>query len=49
MTLDELPSLVFVEDQALLTQMVTGCLIDGRPLDGSSGSCAATERSAQCT
>ncbi|WP_236243510.1 PP2C family protein-serine/threonine phosphatase [Streptomyces sp. CC228A] len=34
MTLDELPSLVFVEDQALLTQMVTGCLIDGRPLDG---------------
>ncbi|WP_236244955.1 PP2C family protein-serine/threonine phosphatase [Streptomyces sp. CC210A] len=34
LTLDELPSLVFVEDQALLTQLVTGCLIDGRPLDG---------------
>ncbi|MCH0542977.1 SpoIIE family protein phosphatase [Streptomyces sp. MUM 203J] len=34
MTLDELPSLVFVEDQPLLTQMVTDCLIDGKPVDG---------------
>jgi serine phosphatase RsbU (regulator of sigma subunit)/PAS domain-containing protein len=34
MSLDELPSLVFPEDQALLTAMVTGCLVDGRPIDG---------------
>ncbi|MFB7275282.1 PP2C family protein-serine/threonine phosphatase [Streptomyces sp. NPDC056244] len=34
MTLDELPSLVFYDDQALLTALVTGCLIDGRPIDG---------------
>ncbi|MFI1016747.1 PP2C family protein-serine/threonine phosphatase [Streptomyces sp. NPDC020965] len=34
MTLDELPSVVFAEDQALLTTMVTGCLVDGRPIDG---------------
>ncbi|MET9803086.1 SpoIIE family protein phosphatase [Streptomyces sp. NPDC006368] len=34
MSLDELPSLVFAEDQALLTAMVTGCLIDGKPIDG---------------
>jgi hypothetical protein len=34
MTLDELPSLVFAEDRALLTSMVTGCLVDGRPVDG---------------
>ncbi|MEO3977938.1 SpoIIE family protein phosphatase [Streptomyces sp. CAU 1734] len=34
MTLDELPSVVFAEDQALLTAMVTGCLVDGRPIDG---------------
>ncbi|RST10887.1 phosphatase [Streptomyces sp. WAC05374] len=34
MTLDELPSMVFAEDQALLTAMVTGCLIDGKPIDG---------------
>lgn len=32
--LDELPDLVFPDDQALLTAMVTGCLIDGRPIDG---------------
>ncbi|WP_046495568.1 PP2C family protein-serine/threonine phosphatase [Streptomyces odonnellii] len=34
MTLDELPSLVFDDDRALLTALVTGCLIDGRPIDG---------------
>ncbi|MFC9430462.1 PP2C family protein-serine/threonine phosphatase [Streptomyces sp. NPDC056987] len=34
MTLDELPSLVFADDQSLLTGMVTDCLIDGRPIDG---------------
>ncbi|OON77986.1 PP2C family protein-serine/threonine phosphatase [Streptomyces tsukubensis] len=33
-TLDELPSLVLAEDQPALTAMVTGCLIDGRPIDG---------------
>ncbi|RDG38452.1 PP2C family protein-serine/threonine phosphatase [Streptomyces corynorhini] len=32
--LDELPSLVFAEDEALFTTMVTDCLIDGRPMDG---------------
>ncbi|MGW4032275.1 PP2C family protein-serine/threonine phosphatase [Streptomyces sp. NPDC004838] len=34
MTLDELPSVVHQEDQSLLTAMVTGCLVDGRPIDG---------------
>ncbi|MFF3753694.1 PP2C family protein-serine/threonine phosphatase [Streptomyces sp. NPDC002018] len=34
LSLDELPSFVFADDQALLTAMVTGCLIDGRPIDG---------------
>ncbi|MFJ2114563.1 PP2C family protein-serine/threonine phosphatase [Streptomyces sp. NPDC087850] len=34
MTLDELPSLVFAEDSALFTAMVTDCLIDGKPIDG---------------
>ncbi|MFH8405793.1 PP2C family protein-serine/threonine phosphatase [Streptomyces sp. NPDC018019] len=34
LTLDELPSLVFAEDQQLLTTMVTDCLVDGRPIDG---------------
>ncbi|MCA1221630.1 SpoIIE family protein phosphatase [Streptomyces sp. 8L] len=34
MSLDELPSLVFFEDRALLTTMVTACLVDGRPIDG---------------
>ncbi|QIQ06451.1 PP2C family protein-serine/threonine phosphatase [Streptomyces liangshanensis] len=34
LSLDELPSLLFPEDQALLTAMVTACLIDGRPIDG---------------
>ncbi|WP_405987200.1 PP2C family protein-serine/threonine phosphatase [Streptomyces sp. NBC_00872] len=34
LSLDELPSLVFADDQTLLTAMVTGCLIDGRPMDG---------------
>lgn len=33
-TLDELPSLVHPEDQPRLTAMVTGCLIDGKPIDG---------------
>ncbi|MBC9715038.1 SpoIIE family protein phosphatase [Streptomyces sp. TRM66268-LWL] len=34
LTLDELPTFVFAEDKDLLTQMVTDCLIDGRPIDG---------------
>ncbi|MEV8391537.1 MULTISPECIES: SpoIIE family protein phosphatase [unclassified Streptomyces] len=34
LTLDELPSLVHPDDQALLTAMVTDCLIDGKPMDG---------------
>ncbi|MCZ7462063.1 PP2C family protein-serine/threonine phosphatase [Streptomyces sp. WMMC940] len=34
MTLDELPSMVFAEDQGLLTEMVTDCLVDGKPIDG---------------
>jgi PAS domain S-box-containing protein len=34
LTLDELPSWLFAEDQHLLTGMVTGCLVDGRPMDG---------------
>lgn len=34
MSLDELPSIVFAEDQAQLTAMVTDCLVDGRPIDG---------------
>ncbi|WP_406858981.1 SpoIIE family protein phosphatase [Streptomyces sp. HUAS MG47] len=34
MTLDELPSVVHADDQTLLQGMVTGCLIDGRPIDG---------------
>ncbi|MEU9859796.1 SpoIIE family protein phosphatase [Streptomyces sp. NPDC047971] len=34
MSLDELPSMVFSEDQTLLQAMVTDCLIDGKPIDG---------------
>ncbi|GAA3379275.1 PAS domain-containing protein [Streptomyces sannanensis] len=34
MSLDELPSMVFAEDQPLLTAMVTDCLVDARPIDG---------------
>ncbi|MFF3322470.1 PP2C family protein-serine/threonine phosphatase [Streptomyces sp. NPDC002889] len=34
MSLDELPSMVFTEDQPLLTALVTDCLVDGRPIDG---------------
>lgn len=34
LTLDELPSLVHDEDRPRLTLMVTGCLIDARPIDG---------------
>ncbi|MFJ5733096.1 PP2C family protein-serine/threonine phosphatase [Streptomyces paradoxus] len=34
LTLDELPSLVVDEDRPKLTAMVTGCLIDARPIDG---------------
>ncbi|HEY5833078.1 PP2C family protein-serine/threonine phosphatase [Streptomyces sp.] len=34
LTLDELPSWLFSEDQYLLTEMVTGCLVDARPIDG---------------
>jgi PAS domain S-box-containing protein len=34
LTLDELPSWLFEEDQRSLTEMVTGCLVDGRPING---------------
>ncbi|MGW8064204.1 PP2C family protein-serine/threonine phosphatase [Streptomyces ziwulingensis] len=34
LSLDELPSLVVAEDRPKLTSMVTGCLVDGRPIDG---------------
>ncbi|WP_069812147.1 PP2C family protein-serine/threonine phosphatase [Streptomyces sp. TP-A0874] len=34
LSLDELPSLLLPEDQGLLTAMVTGCLVDGRTIDG---------------
>ncbi|MEU2434231.1 SpoIIE family protein phosphatase [Streptomyces sp. NPDC007861] len=33
MSLDELPSMVFAEDQGLLQELVTDCLIDGKPID----------------
>lgn len=34
LTLDELPSLVLDEDRPRLTAMVTGCLVDAKPIDG---------------
>ncbi|MFC8622850.1 PP2C family protein-serine/threonine phosphatase [Streptomyces anulatus] len=34
LSLDDLPSVLLPEDQPVLTAMVTGCLVDGRPLDG---------------
>jgi PAS domain S-box-containing protein len=34
LTLDELPSWLFAEDQQAMTTMVTACLVDGRPIDG---------------
>jgi PAS domain S-box-containing protein len=34
LTLDELPSAVLAEDRPKLTAMVTGCLVDARPIDG---------------
>ncbi|MFD7325942.1 PP2C family protein-serine/threonine phosphatase [Streptomyces sp. NPDC059875] len=34
MSLDDLPSMVFAEDQQVLQAMVTDCLIDGKPIDG---------------
>ncbi|MFE0820300.1 PAS domain-containing protein [Streptomyces sp. NPDC058847] len=34
LSLDEFPSLVLTEDRPKLTAMVTGCLVDGRPIDG---------------
>ncbi|MFD3998098.1 PP2C family protein-serine/threonine phosphatase [Streptomyces sp. NPDC058548] len=34
MSLDEMPTMVFVEDQSVLQGMVTDCLIDGKPIDG---------------
>ncbi|MFE0629116.1 PP2C family protein-serine/threonine phosphatase [Streptomyces sp. NPDC058864] len=33
LTLDELPSWLFAEDQQTLTAAVTGCLVDARPID----------------
>ncbi|MCZ9342510.1 PAS domain-containing protein, partial [Streptomyces sp. TRM76130] len=34
LTLDELPSVVLEEDRPKLTAMVTGCLVDARPING---------------
>ncbi|SED97250.1 PP2C family protein-serine/threonine phosphatase [Streptomyces sp. TLI_105] len=34
MSLDEMPTMVFAEDQPVLQGMVTDCLIDGKPIDG---------------
>ncbi|MFH9401212.1 PP2C family protein-serine/threonine phosphatase [Streptomyces sp. NPDC017638] len=34
LTLDELPGLVPAEDRPRLTEMVTACLVDARPIDG---------------
>ncbi|MFE7710001.1 PP2C family protein-serine/threonine phosphatase [Streptomyces sp. NPDC057486] len=34
LSLDELPSVLFPEDQPLLTSLVTACLVDGKPIDG---------------
>ncbi|MFF9365330.1 SpoIIE family protein phosphatase [Streptomyces griseoluteus] len=34
LTLDELPALVHEEDRPRLTALVTGCLVDARPIDG---------------
>ncbi|WP_411082957.1 PP2C family protein-serine/threonine phosphatase [Streptomyces sp. cmx-18-6] len=34
LSLDDLPSVLLPEDQPRLTSMVTGCLVDGRPMDG---------------
>ncbi|MCF4137103.1 SpoIIE family protein phosphatase [Streptomyces sp. Tue 6430] len=34
LTLDELPSLVLEEDRPYLTALVTGCLVDAKPIDG---------------
>ncbi|MFI8951579.1 SpoIIE family protein phosphatase [Streptomyces sp. NPDC053750] len=34
LSLDELPSVVLAEDRPKLTAMVTGCLVDARPIDG---------------
>ncbi|MFZ4283806.1 SpoIIE family protein phosphatase [Streptomyces rhizosphaericola] len=34
LSLDDLPSVLLPDDQAKLTAMVTGCLVDGRPMDG---------------
>ena len=34
LSLDELPSVLFPEDQPLLTALVTDCLVDGKPIDG---------------
>ncbi|MEI7032185.1 PP2C family protein-serine/threonine phosphatase [Streptomyces pratensis] len=33
LSLDEMPSVLLPEDQPLLTATVTGCLVDGRPID----------------
>ncbi|MEW2071426.1 SpoIIE family protein phosphatase [Streptomyces sp. NPDC007346] len=34
LSLDDLPSVLLPEDQPKLTSMVTGCLVDGQPMDG---------------
>ncbi|MFG2405577.1 PP2C family protein-serine/threonine phosphatase [Streptomyces brevispora] len=34
LSLDDLPSVLFLEDQPTLTALVTDCLVDGKPIDG---------------
>ncbi|MET7870957.1 PP2C family protein-serine/threonine phosphatase [Streptomyces cyaneofuscatus] len=34
LSLDDLPSVLLPDDQPKLTSMVTGCLVDGQPMDG---------------
>lgn len=34
LSLDDMPSVLMPEDQPQLTAMMTGCLVDGRPMDG---------------
>ncbi|MEU8626454.1 SpoIIE family protein phosphatase [Streptomyces sp. NPDC048669] len=34
LSLDDLPSVLFPEDQPVLTALVTDCLVDGKPIDG---------------
>lgn len=49
LTLDELPSVVHTDDQAMLTRMVTDCLIEESRSTASSASCAPTAPPGRCT